>query len=104
MLLITLIYRECQIKLSLPSIQCISRKKEVPKALYCTTNCLVMHQSFVSKAPFGPVKSGAFNFSVFTARLKAWHCGAIFVVKDLLKAPAPRRLKIKFMEQQLVYV
>ena len=30
-----------------------------------------MHQSFVSKDPMGPWKSGAFNFSIFEALLKA---------------------------------
>ena len=38
----------------------------------------------------GPGNSGAFNFSNFKAR----HCGGRFVVKSLLKAPAPWRLTI----------
>ena len=38
---------------------------------------------------------GAFNFSVFKALLNALHCGDKFMVKSLLKAPAPpRRLTI----------
>ena len=45
-----------------------------------------MHQSFVSPAPLGPGKSGAFNFSIFKALVKARHGGARFVVKSLLKA------------------
>ena len=51
-----------------------------------------MHQSFASPAPPGPWNSGSFNFSIFKARLKAPHCRARFVVKPLLKAPAPREL------------
>ena len=47
-----------------------------------------MHQSFVSTAPLGPGISGAFNFSIFKAPLKALHSGAKIVVKSLLKAPA----------------
>ena len=48
-----------------------------------------MHQSFVV-----PGNSGAFNFSLFKALLNALHCGDKFMVKSLLKAPAPRRLTI----------
>ena len=48
----------------------------------------VMHQSFVSTAPSGPGISGAFNFSIFKAPLKALLSGAKIVVKSLLKAPA----------------
>ena len=55
---------------------------------------IIMHQSFVIPAPTGPGISGAFNFSVFKALLNALHCGDKFMVKSLLKAPAPRRLKI----------
>ena len=47
-----------------------------------------MHQSFVSTAPSGPGISGAFNFSLFKAPLKALLSGAKIVVKSLLKAPA----------------
>ena len=43
-------------------------------------------QSFVAPAPSGPRKSGAFNFSIFKALLKALHCRAKFVVKSPLKA------------------
>ena len=39
-----------------------------------------MHQSFVAPAPSGPRNSGAFNFSIFKALLKALHCRAKFVV------------------------
>ena len=48
-----------------------------------------MHQSFVDlpTAPSGPGISGAFNFSIFKAPLKALHSGAKIVVKSLLKAP-----------------
>ena len=35
----------------------------------------LMHQSFVSPATSGQGKSGAFNFSIFKAQLKALHCG-----------------------------
>ena len=49
---------------------------------------VAMHQSFVSTAPLGPGISGAFNFSIFKAPLKALHSGAKIVVKSLLKAPA----------------
>ena len=49
----------------------------------------VIHQSFVAPAPSGPRNSGAFNFSIFKVLLKALHCRAKFVVKSLLKAPAP---------------
>ena len=48
----------------------------------------VMHQSFVSTALSGPGISGAFNFSIFKAPLKALHSGVKLVVKSLLKAPA----------------
>ena len=48
-----------------------------------------MHQSFVAPAPSGPRNSGAFNFSIFKALLKALHCRAKFVVKSPLKAPPP---------------
>ena len=47
-----------------------------------------MHQSFVSTAPSGPGISGAFNFSIFKAPLKALHSGAKLVVKSLLKKTA----------------
>ena len=40
----------------------------------------VMHQSFVAPAPLGPRNSGAFNFSIFKALLKALHCRAKFVI------------------------
>ena len=49
----------------------------------------LMHQSFASPAPPGPGNSGAFNFSIFKARLKARHCRARVLVKPLLEAPAP---------------
>ena len=55
---------------------------------------VIMHQSFVSPASPGSGNSGAFNFSFFKAKLKPLHCRARFVVKSLLKAPAPRRLTI----------
>ena len=48
-----------------------------------------MYQSFVSPAPSGPRNSGAFNFSISKALLKALHCGATFVVKALQKPPPP---------------
>ena len=48
-----------------------------------------MHQSFVAPATLGPRNSGALNFSIFKALLKALHCRAKFVVKSPLKAPAP---------------
>ena len=55
-----------------------------------TITCFkLMHQSFVAPAPSGPRNSGAFNFSIFKALLKALHCRAKFVVKSPLKAPAP---------------
>ena len=60
------------------------------KRAYLSYNKLVMHQSFVASAPSGPRNSGAFNFSIFKALLKALHCQAKFVVKSPLKAPAPR--------------
>ena len=47
-----------------------------------------MHESFVSPTPSGPGNSGAFYFSIFKALLKTLHCGAKFVVKSLLNAPA----------------
>ena len=55
----------------------------------------VMHQSFVAPAPSGPRNSGAFNFSIFKALLKALQCRAKFVVKSPLKAPALGDDKIK---------
>ena len=48
-----------------------------------------MHQSFVVPAPMGPGNSRAFNFSVFKALLNAMYCRDKFMVKSLLKAPAP---------------
>ena len=54
----------------------------------------IMHQSFVSTAPSGPGISGAFNFSIFKAPLKALHSGAKLVVKSLLKPPPSRGLTI----------
>ena len=53
-----------------------------------------MHQSFVFTAPSGPGISGAFNFSIFKAPLKALHSGAKIMVKSLLKAPPSRGLTI----------
>ena len=47
-----------------------------------------MHQSFVFTAPSGPGISGAFNFSIFKAPLKALLSGAKIVDKSLLNAPA----------------
>ena len=46
-------------------------------------NAIFMHKSFVSPAASGSENSGAFNFSIFKALLKALHCGAKFVVKSL---------------------
>ena len=56
---------------------------------------IFMHQSFVAPAPSGPRTSGAFNFSIFKALLKALHCRAKFVVKSPSKAPAPGADKLK---------
>ena len=56
-------------------------------ALICQ-NVYVMHLSFVSMARSGPGNSGAFNFSIFKALLKAIHSVAKIVVKSLLKASA----------------
>ena len=67
-------------------------------------NLLLMHQSFVSPAPSGPRNSGAFNFSVSKALLKALHCGAAFVVKSLRKAPAPRGWQYSNEEQQMTRI
>ena len=60
-----------------------------------------MHQSFESPAPSGPRNSGAFNFSISKALLKALHCGATFVVKAPRKAPAPRGWQYSNEEQQM---
>ena len=48
----------------------------------------------VTPDPTGLWNSGAFNFSVFKALLNTLHCGDKFMVKSLLKAPAPQRLTI----------
>ena len=61
----------------------------------------VMHQSFVTPAPSRPRNSGAFNFSIFKALLKALHCRAKFVVKSPLKAPAPGGWQYQNKERQL---
>ena len=61
-----------------------------------------MHQSFVVPAPTGPGNSGAFNFSVFKALLNALHCGDKFMVKSLLKAPAPTEVDNND-EQQMIW-
>ena len=45
------------------------------------------HSAFVSTAPTGPGISGAFNFSIFKALLKAMLSRAKIMVKSLLKAP-----------------
>ena len=63
-------------------------------ALWHTSTYPFMHQSFVSPAPPGLGNGGAFNFSFFKARVKARHRRERFVVKSLLKAPAPQRLTI----------
>ena len=55
----------------------------------CIFDGSVMRQSFVSPTPSGPGNSGAFYFTIVKALLKALHCGAKFVVKSLLNAPAP---------------
>ena len=55
----------------------------------CTFNGSVMRQSLVSPSPQGRGIAGLFYFSIFKALLKALHCGAKFVVKSLLNAPAP---------------
>ena len=59
------------------------------QAPFFVSSQYVMHQSFVSPDPSEPGNSGAFNFSIFKALLKALHCGAKFVVKSLINAPAP---------------
>ena len=59
-----------------------------------------MHQSFVAPAP----NSGAFNFSIFKALLKALHCRTKFMVKSLLKAPAPGGWQNLKKEQQLTWI
>ena len=46
-----------------------------------------MHQLFVTTAPMGLSSSGNFNFSRRKAQVNALHCGAIFVVRTLPKAP-----------------
>ena len=55
----------------------------------CTFNGSVLRQSLVSPSPQGRGIAGLFYFSIFKALLKALHCGAKFVVKSLLNAPAP---------------
>ena len=62
----------------------------------------LMHQSFVSPAPLGPGNSGTFNFLIFKAPVKVRPCEVRFVVKSLLKAPAPRG--DNNVEQQLGFV
>ena len=61
----------------------------------------LMHQSFVSPAPLGPGNSVTFNFLIFKAPVKVRPCGVRFVVKSLLKAPAPRGDNNVNVEQQL---
>ena len=68
--------------------------ESIPFSLRNKQIIVIVHQSFVFTAPLGPGNSGSFKFSVFKARSKAGHCGFIFVVKSLLKAPAPRMLTI----------
>ena len=46
----------------------------------------MMHQSFVTTAPTGPVNSGNFIFSRCIATVNVLYCGAIFAVKTLPKA------------------
>ena len=70
-----------------------------------------MHQSFVSQAPLGSGNSGAFNFSIFKAPLKARLCEARVVVKSLLKALAPNvkqqlgavQMKLKYDRGAWIY-
>ena len=45
-----------------------------------------MYQSFVTTAPTGLENRGDFDFSLCKARVYAWHCGDIFMVKVLPKA------------------
>ena len=59
------------------------------KDKYLTPEPNLMHQSFVSPATSGLWNSGAFNFLISKALLKAVYCGATFVVKALRKAPTP---------------
>ena len=58
-------------------------------SIYFLTISIFMHQSFVVLAPEGPGNSGAFSFSVCKAWLNPLHCGDKFMVKSLLKVPAP---------------
>ena len=66
----------------------------VPWFSYIYIENQVMHQSFVSTAPSGPGISGAFNFSIFKAPLKALLSGSKIVVKSPLKAPPSQGLTI----------
>ena len=63
--------------------------KRLKKKIFNIPYSNVMHQSFAVPAPTGPGNSGAFNFSVSKALLNALHCRDKFMVKSLLKAPAP---------------
>ena len=62
----------------------------------------VMHQSFVVPAPTGPGNSGAVNFSVLKALLNILHYRDKFMVKSLLKAPAPQEVDNN-EEQQMTW-
>ena len=72
----------------------------VVRCLDSITPLVVMHQSFVVPAPGN---SKAFNLSVFKALLNALHCGNKFMVKSLLKAPAPPEADNN-EEQQMTWI
>ena len=80
-------YREC-LDAVVIDYKNYGTEKVPPKSM-----AIILHLGTIHLHRPGNIR--AFNFSVFKVELKARHCGDIFVVKSLLKAPAPRRLIIK---------
>ena len=66
----------------------ILRRNRYQKPAFLWKSLLVLHQSCVNTAPTGPDNSRDFIFFLHANLWKnALHCGAIFVVKTLPKAP-----------------
>ena len=85
--MVYLVHREsevvCYSILRVPSFGIIARARL--GSYYAPVICI--------HGPSGPGISGAFNFSIFKAPLKALHSGAKIVVKSLLKAPGTDVMK-----------
>ena len=78
-------FLQCRIFKFGRTIRCVS-------VMFVAFHVHVLHQSFVVPAPTGPGNSR--GKALLNALLNALHCGDKFMVKSLLKAPAPYPMEV----------